>query len=131
MATIARIERKSGARFKAIIRHRGRILKTKTFQSKAKAMLWSKRIEGDQEMMEALSMRGAALSFRTLAEEHLAQWCGRDRSWPGKVKWWIDQIGEHKLINIDADLICDHLDQYAYMSLQPVKNKLHIKKACC
>ena len=58
MATITRIERKSGARFKAIIKHRGRILKTKTFQSKTKAMLWSKRIEGDQEMIEALSMRG-------------------------------------------------------------------------
>ena len=131
MATIIRIERKSGTRFKAVIKSRGCILKTKTFQSKTKAMLWSKRIEGDQEIMEAFSMRGAALSFRMLAEEHLAQWCGRDRSWPGKVKWWIDQIGEHKLINIDADLICDHLDQYAYMSLQPVKNKLHIKKACC
>ena len=108
MATIIRIERKSGARFKAIIKYRGRILKTKTFQSKTKAMLWSKRIEGDQEMIEALSMRGAALSFRTLAEEHLAQWCGRERSWPGKAKRWIDRIGEHKLINIDADLICGY-----------------------
>lgn len=25
----------------------------------------------------------------------------------------MDRIGEHKLTNIDADLICDHLDQYA------------------
>ncbi|NNC68428.1 MAG: hypothetical protein HKN83_10380 [Gammaproteobacteria bacterium] len=67
-------------------------------------MLWFKCIEGDQEMIEALSMRGASLSFRMLAEEHLVQWSGRDRSWPGKVKWWIDRIGEHKLINIDAEI---------------------------
>lgn len=113
MATIIHIERKSGARFKAIIKSRGRILKTKTFKSKAKAIKWSKRIESDQEMMEALSMRGAAISFRSLAEEQLVQWCGRDRSWPGKVNWWIDRLGDYKLTNIDADLICDHLDQYA------------------
>ncbi|NNC68429.1 MAG: hypothetical protein HKN83_10385 [Gammaproteobacteria bacterium] len=36
MATITRIERKSGARFKAIIKHRGLILKTKTFSPKPK-----------------------------------------------------------------------------------------------
>ena len=51
-------------------------------------MLWSKCIEGDVEMVEALNLRGAAIKFTMLAEAYLEQWAGRDRSWPSKVKWW-------------------------------------------
>ena len=61
----------------------------KNFSHKnTKAMLWSKCIEGDVEMVEALNLRGAAIKFTMLAEAYLEQWAGRDRSWPSKVKWW-------------------------------------------
>lgn len=55
MATITRIERKSGPRYKAIIRQRGRVIKTKTFHTKAKAMLWAKRIKNLKFVQRILS----------------------------------------------------------------------------
>ena len=63
MATIAKIQRKSGVAFKAIIRDRtGRPIKSKTFTRKTDARAWAKRIEGDQEKIAAPAVRLAPAS---------------------------------------------------------------------
>jgi hypothetical protein len=51
-------------RFKAIIRNvKGRYLRSKTFTRKTDARTWARRMEADQEAMEALGESGARLPF--------------------------------------------------------------------
>lgn len=67
MATIAKIRRKSGVAFKAIIRDRaGRPIKSKTFTRKATQGAWAKRIEGDRERIAALGAPGAGIGVNRL-----------------------------------------------------------------
>ena len=65
MATIARL--KQGGKvvsYKAIIKHNGKILKTKRFKLKGAAQTWAKRVEADLEMMEATrSLSDLAAAF--------------------------------------------------------------------
>lgn len=66
MATIARIPRAKGIVWKAIIKRRGRVLKTKTFQTKTAAREWARRMEADAELADALGAVGSLLrSLRT------------------------------------------------------------------
>jgi len=67
MATITHL--KSG-KFKAILRdRRGRYLRSKTFTPKTDARTWVRRLEADQEAMEALGEAGARLPFSALARQ--------------------------------------------------------------
>jgi hypothetical protein len=54
MATIRKIQRQTGFVYKAIIKKNGVDLKSKTFTRKGDAVAWAKRVEADQELMEAL-----------------------------------------------------------------------------
>ena len=54
--TIAKLNRSSGIRFKAIIRDRsGRALRSRTFTKLGLARGWAKRIEADRELVAARS----------------------------------------------------------------------------
>ena len=117
MATIARI--KQGGKvvaYKAIIKRRGKILKTKRFKRKAAAQAWAKRQEADAEMMEALGSPGANISFRELGQQYLRYWRSqskKDRDTPRKVDWWSDRLGDKKLLSIGAAEIRGYLDEFA------------------
>ncbi|MFZ2168971.1 MAG: hypothetical protein WAW61_04960 [Methylococcaceae bacterium] len=71
MATIRRIQRKTGTVYKAIITKRGEALKSQTFTLKRDAVAWAKRIEADDEMMEALGTRGASMRLDELVDEYI------------------------------------------------------------
>ena len=63
--------------------------------------------------MRALGTPGAAISFRELADEYFRKWKGKDISRVARVGWWVDRIGDEKLIDIDQDLIRRHLKAYS------------------
>ncbi len=63
MATIAKIPSKSGFKFKAIIKHNGKIVKCKTFVRKGDARAWAKRVEADRELMVAMGSAGAIMTL--------------------------------------------------------------------
>jgi hypothetical protein len=106
MATITEIPLKSGTTsYKAVIKQHGKILITKRWSSRKAATAWAKRIESDNEMLEALDSGMATLSFNKLADEYQRWWDGqnrKDKGVPARVKWWKDQLGPMKLIEIRA-----------------------------
>ncbi len=112
MATITRLSRNSGVRYKAIIKYRGRVVKTKTFSSKNAARAWAKRIESDQEMIRALGVPGYRITFAQLAEEYLAQWRGKDKAVPSKVRQWVELLGDRTLTDIEPHEIQSALEKY-------------------
>lgn len=112
MATIVKISSKNGFRYKAIIKQHGRALKTKTFTTKTAARTWAKRTESDQEMIEAFGLPGVGITLDALVDEYMMQWKGKDKSRPARVSWWVSQLGNKKLTDIDSQLIRDCLEQY-------------------
>ena len=104
MATITEIPLKSGTTsYKAVIKQHGKILITKRWSTRKAATAWAKRIESDNEMLEALDSGMATMSFEKLADEYQRWWDGqnrRDKGVPARVKWWKDQLGSMKLIEI-------------------------------
>jgi integrase len=113
MATISKLDKKSGTRYKAIIRKDGRIVKTKTFTRKRDAKLWAQRIESDQETLTALGSPGAAIKVENLATEYLDQWTGRDSGHPNKIAWWVKRIGHKRLIDVTRELAHTELKKFA------------------
>lgn len=113
MATITKISRPSGVRYKAIIRAKGVTLKTKTFTKKANAVDWVKRIEGDREAMAALGLPGASLSVADLVRDYEDAWQGKDKSTLPRVRWWGKRFGNMKLTAVTGDDIQKALDDYA------------------
>ncbi len=97
MPTIAK---QPNGKFKAIVKSKGRILKTKTFIRKGDARAWAKRLEADRESMIALGSAGASMTLSELAEKYLMQWKGKDRAQPARCQWWTDRLGSMKLIDI-------------------------------
>ncbi|MCG8091590.1 MAG: site-specific integrase [Candidatus Thiodiazotropha endolucinida] len=110
MATIAK---QPNGKFKAIIKSKGRVLKTKTFTRKTDARAWAKRIESDRESMIALGCHGASMTLRELADEYIDQWVGKDQAQPARAHWWVDRLGSRKLIDIDPADIRSALNDYA------------------
>lgn len=113
MATIRKIQRQSGVVYKAIITQRGIQIKSKTFTRKGDAQIWVKRIEADQEMMEALGSRGAGLRFDQLVDEYMRQWQGKDAvNQARRAHYWQTCLGNHKLVDITADMIRQQLKEF-------------------
>jgi integrase len=104
--------------WKAIIRDRGRILKTKTFRKKTDAREWARRIEGDREAAEALGLPGCRLTLSELAREYLDQWGGRDKSGPARTNYWPEQLGAYKLSDITSADVRRVLEHYAHGKAQ-------------
>ena len=76
MATIRKIQRQHDIAYKAIVKQHGVAIKSKTFDPKANAVAWSKRVEADQDLMEAFGLRGASMKFSELVNECAMQWQG-------------------------------------------------------
>jgi len=109
MATIAKL---SNGKYKAIIKPKGRVLKTKTFTKKTDARSWARRLESDRESMAALGCQGASMTLRELADEYIEHWSGKDQAQPARVHWWVDRLGARKLIDIDPTDIRSALNDY-------------------
>lgn len=113
MSSILKIERKSGIRYKAVIKRGSRTLKTKTFTKQANAKSWLRRMASDLEVIDALGMKGARLTLSDLTTLYLDQWTGKDNSLSGKVQFWAEQLGSMYLPDITTDHIRVKLNDYA------------------
>ncbi len=109
MATITKLP---NGKWKAILKIGARS-KTKTSRLKSAAKAWAANAEKDQELAIALGSPGAALNIRELADDYLDQWSGKDASHPARVNWWVEKIGDKKLINVNAQTIRTSLEGYA------------------
>jgi len=112
MPTIAKVPRANGVAWKAIIKRRGAILKTKTFATKTAARAWARRVEADAEMMEALGEDGARMLLKDLCSEYLEQWDGRAHSRIYQVKWWVKKLGDVYVNDLSPDQVRAKLNQY-------------------
>jgi hypothetical protein len=54
-----------------------------------------------------------SLTVRQLADAYMSVYDGRDNSRPARVHWWCSKLGDVRVIDLDADLIADHLDAFA------------------
>lgn len=113
MSSIQRIERQSGTRYKAILKHGTRVLKTKTFTQRKLARDWLRRMEADREIIDSLGMRGARLTLRELAESYRQQWCGKDTSRLRQLDFWVKELGKYYLPDIDTNQIREVLQRFA------------------
>jgi integrase len=111
MATILSTQ---NGKFKAILRSpKGRYLRSKTFTRKTDAKTWARRLEADQEAMEALGESGARLAFSTLPRRYMDAYDGRDSSRAGQVRWWNAKFGDRNLASITTDDVCDAIEDFA------------------
>ncbi|MEH6519198.1 MAG: site-specific integrase [Halioglobus sp.] len=101
-------------KFKAILRTpKGRYLRSKTFTRKTDARTWSRRLEADQEAMEALGESGARVAFSTLARRYMDAFEGRDTGRPGQIRWWEAKLGDRALSDITSDDVRQALDEFS------------------
>lgn len=113
MATIAKVPRVNGIAWKAIIKRRGRNLKSKTFQTKTAAREWARRMESDAELADALDDPGRRITLAELADRYLDQWQGRDHHRVSQVNWWRQRFSSHRLADIRPEDIRLTLREYA------------------
>ena len=111
--TIAKIKTRSGFKYKAHVKKNGKNLKIKTFTRRTDAKTWAKRIDADVELMESLGCKGAGLTLRQLADEYVSKWSGKDPNQQSKVEWWVERIGDHKLVDISTTLVREQLNALA------------------
>lgn len=104
----------ANGRYKAIIRgHQGRYLKSKTFTRLSDARTWARRIESDMEAMEALGAEGALLSVTELIGRYRRAKPTNDRSRPGQLRWWEEQIGGLRVRDVTSTIVRQRLVEYA------------------
>jgi integrase len=112
VATIARVPKASGVRYKAIIKRPGLPLVTKTFHTKSDAKIWARRMESDLERSRALGDPGLSVTLSEAAQRYLENYSGRDHHRRSQIKWWLDRVGHRRLSEIDATMIRESLRAY-------------------
>lgn len=112
MATIRKIERKTGFVYKAIIKQRGVAVKSKTFDRKTDAVAWAKRVEADQDLMEAFGSRGASMKISELVDQYALQWRGKCPRQIPRAEYWAACFGQYKIVDINADMIRKQLKEF-------------------
>ena len=110
--TVVKIQNKNSTTFKAIVRHNGRVLRTKTFKKMGDARTWGRKLESDLAKVTATGYKGAALTLQTVCEEYLTQWSGKDTTRRTRVMWWAERLGHHSLIEINSTLVREQRDEY-------------------
>lgn len=108
MATIVKLSKPCGVRYKVIIRNGQRVLKTRTFQKKAEASQWAKRIEGDSKIMASLDCLGGSMTLSEVVEPYLLEWTQshkdlKNQTW--RAVWWVERLGNKRLKDITPGLI--------------------------
>jgi len=114
MAGFSKVPRKNkkGYAWKATIKKKGRILKSKTFSSISNAKTWALKLESNLEKMEALGSPGANITLSKLADEYMLKHTGKDISVDSKVGYWVDRIGDQYLADITTSDIRTLLKNY-------------------
>ncbi len=75
-----------------------------------------------------LAPNRANLTLRTLADVYMANFAGRDTTRTYSVAFWVRELGERGLIEIDADAVADVLD---CLVATPVTKFVGKEVRCC
>jgi len=111
MATYIKLQNKGGVTYRAVIRRKGLQPITKVFKTKTSAKKWAQRVEGDSDLARAMGDgRLRSKTVGDLIDAYVKVYDGKDKSRPKQLKWWKEQIGGCKLVEVDSDLIQDQLD---------------------
>jgi len=102
MPTIARIKRAKGVAYQARIKHRGRLIKTKTFRTKTAAREWARRYEADPELETAHADPGRRTRFDELCERYVEEYDGGDHHRLRQVNWWRERLRQMRLSHISG-----------------------------
>ncbi|MFG0321001.1 tyrosine-type recombinase/integrase [Pseudomonas sp. zjy_15] len=125
--TYVKLERKSGTRYKAIIRDGDRVIATKTCKLKTDAATWAKALLRDEERLVALGNPHARITLADLADLYLKEWKGRDHALAGRIKALVATAGTRRLVDITEAYIRNDLDAYAPDHCPATINR---RKAC-
>lgn len=111
MATIVKIKRKKGLRWKALVRRRGYPTETKTFGNMRDARRWAKGVEADIDRGVFVSEDRAR---KTLLSDLIGEYdkhCGVGAKTLAKLNWWCEKLGDPTLDRLlDRTLIVRALD---------------------
>jgi len=98
MATIQKLTRKDGPKYRVMIRRKGHKAVTKVFATKKSAEEWSRKLEGNLDTVDAFP--DAEARRRTLAQVidgYMLERTGKDASIGGRLAWWKRQYGHLSL----------------------------------
>jgi len=108
MATIQKLERKNGARYRVFIRLKGHPAITKVFRTKRAAEDWARTMEGNTENIDAFP--DAEARKRTVADAidgFMEEYQGRDSAILGRLAWWKQEYKDLPLAQFSQAAIKD------------------------
>ncbi len=112
MATIQRKTQKSGAiSYKAIIRKSGLRTITKTFRTKTLAHSWVTQVENSVNLRRALVSYADRILLGELIELFKEDWSGKSDGHASQLKFWTQELGHMKAIEIASVDIREKLDE--------------------
>lgn len=120
MATIQKLERHSGTKYRVLIRRQGHKTVTKVFARKKEAEDWARLIEGDHNKIDVFP--DAEARRRTLADAidgFMADYKGGDRSAGERLAWWKEHYGTTTLARLTPARIKEGLRQYGASRERP------------
>lgn len=107
MATISK--RKSGS-YQVLIRLSGMKPIIKTFKTKALATKFARTVEGDANLQLSLGKQSTkSITFSELVDLYMADYKGRDPSFPGRFKMWVKLFGDKQVTEITEFMVDDGL----------------------
>lgn len=123
MATI--IKTKAG-NFKAIIRVKQQVVKTRTFRLKKHAREWANRIEGDKDLIALYGSDVATVTFGQLADDYENWWSAKHnpKGLKARLGYWRNIFGDTRIIEIDSATIRKALRSYRETHAPATCNRL-------
>lgn len=98
MATIQTLQRKSGQRYRVLIRRQGHKTVTKVFDKKKAADAWALQMEGDFNNIDDFPDADARRhTVRDAIEGFKEEYVGKDKVILGRLGWWAANYGDRTL----------------------------------
>lgn len=119
MATIQKLERKGGARYRVLIRRAGYKVVTKVFDRKRDAEEWARSLEGNIDRVD--DVPGVDARRYTVADAldaFIEAYDGKDDMVPSRLAWWRDEYGDMPLARFTQAVVREGLVRLAR---QPAK----------
>jgi len=110
MATIQKLDRKNGTRYRVLIRRKGYPTITKVFAKKKAAEDWVREMEGNDANLEAYpSAEARKRTVGDTIDAFMLEYTGRDRSILGRLGWWKKEFRDLPLAQFRQATIKDAL----------------------
>jgi integrase len=114
MATIQKLERKNGARYRVLIRRTGHKPVTRVFDRKRDADEWARLMEGDLNRVDDLPAAAARRHrLADVIDSYLEGYTGKDQIVLSRLAWWRQTYGDLPLSKVTQSIIKDGLRKLA------------------